>query len=99
MSKSPPPVPRLTVITLGVADIRASIAFYEALQPRLSEWHSHAGPGRRASLYVLGVAFTTIVTTVATASYTIYHFNRFPLYSVAANALAVPITGFWVKSL
>lgn len=27
---------------------------------------------------------------------TIYHFNRFPLYSVAANALAVPITGFWI---
>ena len=27
---------------------------------------------------------------------TIYHFNRFPLYSIAANALAVPITGFWI---
>jgi catechol 2,3-dioxygenase-like lactoylglutathione lyase family enzyme len=26
-----PPVPRLTVITLGVSDIRASIAFYDAL--------------------------------------------------------------------
>ena len=26
-----PPVPRFTVITLGVSDIRASIAFYEAL--------------------------------------------------------------------
>jgi catechol 2,3-dioxygenase-like lactoylglutathione lyase family enzyme len=26
-----PPVPRLTVITLGVKDMRASIAFYEAL--------------------------------------------------------------------
>src|ERR1700753_644943 len=26
-----PPVPRLTVITLGVADMRRSIAFYEAL--------------------------------------------------------------------
>jgi uncharacterized protein len=26
-----PPVPRLTVITLGVSDMRASIAFYEAL--------------------------------------------------------------------
>jgi len=26
-----PPVPRLTVITLGVADMRASIAFYESL--------------------------------------------------------------------
>ncbi len=32
MSKErPAPVPRLTVITLGVGDIRASIAFYEAL--------------------------------------------------------------------
>jgi catechol 2,3-dioxygenase-like lactoylglutathione lyase family enzyme len=32
MSKElPPPVPRLTVITLGVNDIRASIAFYDAL--------------------------------------------------------------------
>ncbi|OKO68399.1 VOC family protein [Bradyrhizobium sp. AS23.2] len=32
MSKElPVPVPRLTVITLGVSDIRASIAFYDAL--------------------------------------------------------------------
>jgi catechol 2,3-dioxygenase-like lactoylglutathione lyase family enzyme len=32
MSESlPPPVPRFTVITLGVADMRTSIAFYEAL--------------------------------------------------------------------
>ena len=29
--KAPTPVPRLTVITLGVSDMRASIAFYEAL--------------------------------------------------------------------
>jgi catechol 2,3-dioxygenase-like lactoylglutathione lyase family enzyme len=31
MNKAPPPTPRFTVITLGVSDIRASIAFYEAL--------------------------------------------------------------------
>ena len=31
MTKLPAPVPRLTVITLGVSDMRASIAFYEAL--------------------------------------------------------------------
>jgi catechol 2,3-dioxygenase-like lactoylglutathione lyase family enzyme len=30
MSKKPP-IPRFTVITLGVTDMRASIAFYEAL--------------------------------------------------------------------
>ena len=32
MNKSPPPpVPRFTVVTLGVGDMRRSIAFYEAL--------------------------------------------------------------------
>ena len=32
MSKSPPPpVPRFTVVTLGVSDMRSSIAFYEGL--------------------------------------------------------------------
>ncbi|MBC9883254.1 VOC family protein [Bradyrhizobium sp. INPA01-394B] len=31
MSNEVPPVPRLTVVTLGVSDIRASIAFYDAL--------------------------------------------------------------------
>lgn len=72
------------------------IAFYEAMRPRLSVWHRDAGATRRAALYFLGLAFTTIVTTFATAPFTIYHFNRFPLYSVVANALAVPITGFWV---
>jgi catechol 2,3-dioxygenase-like lactoylglutathione lyase family enzyme len=30
-TKSPAPIPRLTVITLGVSNMRASIAFYEAL--------------------------------------------------------------------
>ena len=31
MSNKSPPTPRFTVITLGVSDIRASIAFYQAL--------------------------------------------------------------------
>lgn len=31
MTNPPPPVPRFTVVTLGVADMRRSIAFYEAL--------------------------------------------------------------------
>ena len=55
-----------------------------------------AGAGRRIALYLFGIALTTVVTTVATMPFTIYHFNRFPLYSVAANIVAVPITGFWM---
>jgi competence protein ComEC len=81
---------------MSFAAVAALIACYEALRPSLSAWHLHAGPLRRFALYLFGIALTTVVTTVATMPFTIYHFNRFPIYSVVANALAVPITGFWV---
>src|SRR5579864_222183 len=81
---------------MSFASVGCLIAFYEVARPRISAWHRDAGILRRFGLYILGLAFTTLVTTVATAPFTIFHFNRFPLYSVFANALAVPITGFWV---
>jgi competence protein ComEC len=81
---------------MSFSAVACLIAFYEAMRPRISAWHRDAGALRRALLYVLGLAFTTMVTTAATAPFTIYHFNRFPIYSVIANAVAVPITGFWV---
>lgn len=81
---------------MSFSSVGCLIAFYEAMRPHLSTWHRGAGGLRRLGLYVLGLAFTTMVTTVATAPFTIYHFNRFPIYSVIANALAVPLTGFWV---
>lgn len=81
---------------MSFSAVAGLIAFYEAMRERLAQWHSHAGRLRRAGLYLLGIAFTTVITTLATMPFTIYHFNRFPLYSVAANATAVPITGFWI---
>lgn len=81
---------------MSFAAVAALVAFYEAWRTRLAAWHREAGAFKRFGLYVLGIAFTTVVTTVATAPFTIYHFNRLPLYSVAANIVAVPITGFWV---
>lgn len=81
---------------MSFAAVACIIAFYEAMRPRLIAWHRDAGALRRLGLYVLGLVFTTLVTTLATAPFTVYHFNRFPLYSVVANAIAVPIAGFWV---
>ena len=81
---------------MSFAAVAALVAFYESYRLQLSDWHRNAGGLRLFGLYLLGISFTTIVTTVATAPFTIYHFNRFPLYSVAANVAAVPITGFWV---
>jgi competence protein ComEC len=81
---------------MSFAAVAGLVASYETLRPRLSAWHAHAGFGQRLLLYLFGIALTTVVTTAATMPFTIYHFNRFPLYSVAANILAVPITGFWI---
>jgi competence protein ComEC len=81
---------------MSFAAVAGLVASYETLRPRLSAWHAGAGRGRRLLLYLFGIALTTVVTTVATMPFTIYHFNRFPLYSVAANIVAVPITGFWI---
>ena len=81
---------------MSFAAVAALVAFYEAWRGRIAAWHREAGALKRLGLYAVGIAFTTIVTTVATAPFTVYHFNRLPLYSVAANVVAVPITGFWV---
>lgn len=81
---------------MSFAAVAALVAFYEAWRGRIAAWHRDAGALKRLGLYAVGIAFTTIVTTVATAPFTVYHFNRLPLYSVAANVVAVPITGFWV---
>ncbi len=81
---------------MSFAAVTALVAFYEAWRARIAAWHRDAGALKRLGLYAVGIAFTTVVTTVATAPFTVYHFNRLPLYSVAANILAVPITGFWV---
>jgi len=44
------------------------------MRERLADWHRHAGALRRFGLYLLGIAFTTVVTTVATMPFTIYDF-------------------------
>jgi competence protein ComEC len=81
---------------MSFAAVGGLIAFYETYRARLSKWHREAGPVGRVALYGVGISLTTVICTVATAPYTIFHFNRFAVYSVAANIVAVPITGFWV---
>jgi competence protein ComEC len=81
---------------MSFAAVGALIAFYETYRSRLGSWRREAGPVGRAALYALGIALTTVICTVSTAPYTVFHFNRFAVYSVAANIIAVPITGFWV---
>jgi competence protein ComEC len=42
------------------------------------------------------VAVSSLVATAATTPYAVYHFNRFAVYGLAANMVAVPLTSFWI---
>lgn len=46
--------------------------------------------------YVLSVAGTTLVASIAIIPAGIYHFNQIQFYGLAANLIAVPVTGLWV---
>jgi competence protein ComEC len=58
-----------------------------------------AGLDRRFALYVAGVALTTLVASLATAPFAIYHFGRLPTYGLLGNLVAVPLTAFWIMPL
>jgi competence protein ComEC len=74
----------------------ALIAFYETWNGRIAAWREGRGPIGHVLLYFFGIAATTVIATAATTPFAVYHFNRFALYALPANAVAVPLTGFWV---
>jgi competence protein ComEC len=78
---------------LSFAAIVALTAVWEELSPRRARERS---PARRSLRWLSDLALSSLIATLATAAFGIYHFNRVTGYGVFANMLAVPITGFWV---
>ena len=81
---------------LSFAAVIALIAVYEALRERFRVWRTGAGAVQQMLIYVVSVGLTTIVAGLATAPFAIYHFNRFAIFSLAANLVAVPVMAIWV---
>jgi competence protein ComEC len=73
----------------------ALIAVYETWGAQLSE-HFHRGSWARKVLGYFGaVALATLIATVGTEPFAIYHFHHLVLYSPLANVIAVPISAMW----
>ncbi len=73
----------------------ALIAVYETYGQRLG----HLLHGRSLAGRVLGyagaVVVTTVVVTIGTDPFSIYHFHHIALYSPLANVVAVPLSAMW----
>src|SRR5467141_1064229 len=73
----------------------ALIAVYETYGARLGRLlHSRSISGRILG-YCGGVVVTTIVATLGTYPFSIYHFHHLALYSPLANVIAVPLSAMW----
>lgn len=85
---------------LSFAAVAALIAVYEALPGGYGAWvRGSEGSARwhaRALRHLLAVALTSLVAIAATTPFAAYHFNRFSLYGLAANMIAVPLTDLWI---
>jgi competence protein ComEC len=81
---------------MSFAAVTALVAGYEALRRRGRKVVSERGPAVRLGVYLAGVALTSVIAIAATAPFAIYHFNRMAWYGLAANLVAVPLTGFWI---
>ena len=73
----------------------ALIAVYETWGTQLGRMLRRGSWVRRALGYAAGIAVTTIVVTLGTDPFSIYHFHRIALYSPLANVIAVPISALW----
>jgi len=71
----------------------ALIAAYEWAQPWFSAQRRGHGFLGHLAVTVLALLFTSLVTTIANAPFSAYHFDRIALYGIAANLIAVPLSG------
>lgn len=81
---------------MSFAAVVALIAAYEVARGTLVRWRTETGPLGGAALYVAGAALTSVVATLATTPFSLFHFQTISFYGVLANMLAVPLTSFWV---
>jgi competence protein ComEC len=73
----------------------ALIAVYETWGKQLSERFHRGSWARKFLGYFAAVAVATLVATVGTEPFAIYHFHHLVLYSPLANVIAVPISATW----
>jgi len=84
---------------MSFAAVIALVAAYEGLAGRFRRVAATSTLTRRILMYFLAIAFSSLIASLATAPFAVFHFNRFAPMGLAANLLAVPITALWVMPL
>lgn len=78
--------------------VAALIFFYDETRNFWARINRSGHWWRKPIIHVIGICATSLIATLATAPFTLYHFQQFPIYSVIGNALALPVVGFVVMT-
>jgi competence protein ComEC len=84
---------------MSFAAVIALVAAYEGLAGRFRNAAATSSWPRRVLMYFAAIAFSSLIASLATAPFAVFHFNRFAPMGLGANLLAVPITALWVMPL
>ncbi len=80
---------------MSFAAVVGLIAFYESTADWWKKHFRDAPWSKRYALYLLGCFSTSLVASLATSPFALYHFGRMPLLGgLAANMIAVPVSSF-----
>ncbi|MFM9842900.1 MAG: ComEC/Rec2 family competence protein [Dongiaceae bacterium] len=83
-------------LQMSFAAVIALIALYEVATDRQATRTRDPSWTARILRYVVMTILASLVASMATAPFALYHFNRPALYGVAANLAAVPLTSIWI---
>lgn len=83
---------------MSFAAVAALIFFYEETRGFWLKLRGGTAPKwlRWTAIWLAGACATSVIATLATTPFTIYHFQQFPVYSVIGNVLALPVIGLIV---
>ncbi len=84
---------------MSFAAVVALIAAYEALERPLARLRATERPGRGLLHYGAGLLLSSAVATVATAPFSLHHFQQVAPLGLIANMIAVPVTAFVVMPM
>lgn len=81
---------------MSFAAVMSLIYFYDVTRGFWIKTYAHATLLKRIALYFLGICITTLIASVATAPFSLYHFGQVSFIGSASNLVAVPLLGFLV---
>jgi competence protein ComEC len=81
---------------MSFAAVACLIYFYDITRQFWVNLYTQTTLLKKAALYFLGVCITTIIASIATAPFALYHFGQVSFIGSVANLVAVPLFGFFI---